>query len=353
MPTQSSGSRPSNSVATGVPIVMPSTERAISWSAPGRTPTSRSSGISGTPSQRGGADIGPTDLVGHAVEGHDPLDERAGEHVGERELDRSVNHPADGEPPRLEVHVRDGQRGIDPVEGGIPGEEPGVHGRERRRCDGAAGGGGRPRACGPCRVIGGARPHHRRPPRRRPRRGSRRRRRLAGRLPPRRWAAGERRTGRRSSSRVTATTSAPTSEGSASSGAAAGRVSAAAAPTRPSAAAPANPVMRLRWAATPSSTASSRQHEPDPGKQDRLVRGAQRRDRELLDRRRCRIDEHRADSDQGAGLWAAERGRDQLCGRDAGGHGEQPRHRGSNPTGHGAPPSRNATGPAASTRRSP
>ena len=52
MPTQSSGSRPSSSAAIGVPIVMPSTERASSWSAPGRTPTSRSSGASGTPSQR-------------------------------------------------------------------------------------------------------------------------------------------------------------------------------------------------------------------------------------------------------------------------------------------------------------
>ena len=52
MPTQSRGSRPSSRAATGVPIVMPSTERASSWSAPAWIPASRSSGTSGTPSQR-------------------------------------------------------------------------------------------------------------------------------------------------------------------------------------------------------------------------------------------------------------------------------------------------------------
>jgi hypothetical protein len=52
MPTTSIVSRPSRTVATGVPMVMPSTERATTWSAPGRMAASRSSGASGTPSQR-------------------------------------------------------------------------------------------------------------------------------------------------------------------------------------------------------------------------------------------------------------------------------------------------------------
>ena len=152
---------------------------------------------------------------------------------------------------------------------------------------------------------------------------------------------------------MTATTSAPTSEGSASSGAAAGRVSAAAAPTMPERRGAGEPGHAVAVGCDTEQHRQQRQHEPDPGKQDRLVRGAQRRDRELLDRRRCRIDEHRADSDQGAGLWAAERGRDQLCDRDAGGHGEQPRHRGSNPDRARGTSLPKRYGPRRTTRRSP
>ena len=57
MPTASSASRPSMTSSTGVPIVMPSTERATSWSAcpprdGGWTPASSSRSARRTPSQR-------------------------------------------------------------------------------------------------------------------------------------------------------------------------------------------------------------------------------------------------------------------------------------------------------------
>ena len=57
MPTASIASRPSITVSTGLPMVMPSTDRATSWSAGpprdgGRTPASRSRSASRTPIQR-------------------------------------------------------------------------------------------------------------------------------------------------------------------------------------------------------------------------------------------------------------------------------------------------------------
>ena len=216
---------------------------------------------------------------------------------------------------------------------------------------------------------------HRRPPRHRRRRARRHRGRRAGPRPRprRRRVLGERtrrsgesdlpnarvrsvttgRRARRSSNSAPAITSIPTIDGSASTKCAAGRVSAAAVPTRPSTAAPAGPTARFRQASDPQPAASTASTTPMPPSSTGLSAVPSVGDRELLHRRRCGVDDqHRPDDDHRAGLRPPEQRRHELSNGGARRDRDHPRQCGKRISVHAFLPD-SASGPAACPRRAP
>ena len=343
IPTASSAPRSgSSTTAVGVPAVQPSTLVDRSWSAPSRTPASRRRSRRSTPTKRAVETRRAADLVGHAGQRQGPLDERAGEEVGERERELAVDHAVDPQGPVRGRERGDAQRGVDPVEVRVGRDHRGraergeVRAGRYRRSGGDPGGGEQPghlgagvadaaaRAAGPLRPR---RPRRRRrapsaaEPCRTPRRVDRARAGVGGSTgrTARRGGTREQPPGAASGPPITPATSRP-ARGRRSSWANDGAVQAAAPATTPEGDDDRDRrASGRRRAASPASAATADQHDADPGEQHRLVRGAERRGRELDQRQRGEPDHGGGDGERRRGGGGDERG-GEVPGADGGGH---------------------------------
>ena len=125
MPTASIASRPSSATAVGVPIDMPSMERDTIWSAPAWTPACLEHGRQRDADPARVARVFAADLVRDAGQRDVALDRRVGEQVGERQGDLAVDHAVDAQAPLVGRDRRDLERGVDPVERVVRGDERG------------------------------------------------------------------------------------------------------------------------------------------------------------------------------------------------------------------------------------